>query len=77
MDSVIHLANAFNSILFRKHTAAKYILGSNWSVDNEILGHDWQGYGFSTIYGPEAKIIAQAKSLFGSEIVYADLPRDK
>jgi predicted amidohydrolase len=47
-----------------------YVIGANWSVDKK---QDWFGYGFSTIYGPDGKVIASAKSLYGSEIVYATL----
>jgi predicted amidohydrolase len=47
-----------------------YLVGANWSVDNR---QNWFGYGFSTIIGPGGKVLASAKSLYGSEIVYATL----
>jgi predicted amidohydrolase len=51
---------------FRHH-----LLGANWSVDGE---QSWFGYGFSTIITADGKVAATAKSLHGSEIVYATLP---
>jgi predicted amidohydrolase len=48
-----------------------YVIGANWSVDKP---QTWTGYGFSTIIAPGGKVIASAKSLRGSEIVYATLP---
>jgi predicted amidohydrolase len=47
-----------------------YVIGANWSVDRP---QPWRGYGFSTILGPNGEIVATAKSLYGSEIVYADI----
>src|SRR5262249_10745623 len=47
-----------------------YVIGANWSVDRK---QPWFGYGFSTILGPDGKVIATAKSLYGSEIVYATI----
>jgi len=47
-----------------------YVIGANWSVDKK---QQWYGYGFSTILAPDGKVIASAKSLYGSEIVYATL----
>jgi predicted amidohydrolase len=51
---------------FRHH-----LLGANWSVDQE---QPWFGYGFSTIINAAGQVVATAKSLHGSEIVYATLP---
>jgi predicted amidohydrolase len=48
-----------------------YVVGANWSVDQP---QRWRGYGFSTIISPQGKVLASATSLYGSEIVYADLP---
>jgi predicted amidohydrolase len=48
----------------------QYLIGANWSVDRQ---ERWRGYGFSTILGPEGQILATAKSLYGSEIVYAEI----
>jgi predicted amidohydrolase len=47
-----------------------YVIGANWSVDQRQA---WRGYGFSTIYAPGGGIVATAKSLYGSEIVYATI----
>jgi predicted amidohydrolase len=47
-----------------------YVVGANWSVDRP---QSWRGYGFSTILGPDGAVLATAKSLHGSEIVYAEL----
>ncbi|MBN9122172.1 MAG: carbon-nitrogen hydrolase family protein [Planctomycetes bacterium] len=54
---------------FRHH-----LIGANWSVDKK---QDWRGYGFSVIVSNEGKVLAGAKSLYGSEIVYAELPCGK
>jgi hypothetical protein len=48
-----------------------YVIGANWSVDRK---QPWFGYGFSTVLGPDGEVIATAKSLYGSEIVYATIP---
>jgi predicted amidohydrolase len=48
-----------------------YVVGANWSVDDP---QPWFGYGFSTIYAPGGKIIATSHSLYGPDIVYADIP---
>ena len=53
-----------------------YVIGANWSVDEPNAagpGPDWRGYGFSPIISPEGKLIATAKSLYGNEIVYAEI----
>lgn len=47
-----------------------YVVGANWSVD---APQRWYGYGFSTIYGPDGGILATSHSLYGSEILYAEL----
>lgn len=47
-----------------------HVIGANWSVDRP---QRWFGYGFSTIIGPDGKVIASARSLYGSEIVYATI----
>jgi predicted amidohydrolase len=47
-----------------------HVIGANWSVDQP---QTWRGYGFSTIIAPDGKVVATAKSLHGSEIVYAEL----
>jgi len=48
-----------------------YVIGANWSVDQR---QPWTGYGFSTIIAPGGEVVASAKSLHGSEIVYATIP---
>lgn len=47
-----------------------YVIGANWSVDDR---QPWFGYGFSTILAPGGKIVSGARSLYGSEIVYATI----
>jgi len=49
----------------------QHLVGANWSVDQK---QTWRGYGFSVIVSNEGKVLARAKSLYGSEIVYAELP---
>lgn len=53
-----------------------HVIGANWSVD-ERPASNWKGYGFSTILARDGSVVATAKSLFGEEIVYADLPTAK
>ncbi|MCI0358098.1 MAG: carbon-nitrogen hydrolase family protein [Planctomycetaceae bacterium] len=48
-----------------------HLIGANWSVDQP---QRWRGYGFSTIISGDGHVLAAAKSLYGSEIVYAELP---
>ena len=48
-----------------------WVIGANWSVDRK---QDWRGYGFSSVISPDGKVAASAKSLHGSEIVYATIP---
>jgi predicted amidohydrolase len=48
-----------------------HLIGANWSVDKPQA---WRGYGFSTIIDNTGTVVNSAKSLYGSEIVYADLP---
>ena len=48
-----------------------HVIGANWSVDEP---QPWFGYGFSTIYAPDGKVLASATSLHGSEIIYATIP---
>lgn len=47
-----------------------YVVGANWSVDKP---EPWFGYGFSTIYAPGGKIMETAHSLYGTDIIYADI----
>jgi predicted amidohydrolase len=47
-----------------------YVIGANWSVGRP---QRWRGYGHSTIIAPDGRVLATAKSLYGSEIVYADI----
>ncbi len=51
-----------------------YVVGANWSVDQK---QTWRGYGFSTIFASNGEVLASAKSLYGSEIIYADLKTAK
>jgi predicted amidohydrolase len=48
-----------------------YVIGANWSVDAK---QQWRGYGFSTIISPKGEVVATATSLYGSEIIYAEIP---
>lgn len=47
------------------------VVGENWSVDRS---QEWRGYGFSLIYAPDGRLVETARSLYGDEIIYADLP---
>ncbi|HVT14455.1 MAG TPA: carbon-nitrogen hydrolase family protein [Fimbriimonadaceae bacterium] len=47
------------------------VIGANWSVDSP---EPWYGYGFSTIYGSDGTILATSHKLYGTDILYADLP---
>ncbi len=47
------------------------VVAANWSVDRP---QTWRGYGFSTIISPQGKVLASATSLYGSEIVYTEIP---
>ncbi len=51
-----------------------YLIGANWSVDQR---QRWRGYGFSSIIGPDCTIRAMAKSLYGSEIIFAEIETAK
>lgn len=64
----------FNSGLpehLKKNGVDYYVLGANWSVDDEKK--DFKGFGYSTIYGRNGEVISQAKSVTGSEIVYGNI----
>ena len=52
----------------RAQTYKHYIIGANWSVDDE---ENWYGYGFSEIISPEGKILVNSNRLYGSDIIYA------
>jgi predicted amidohydrolase len=52
--------------------AGHYVIGANWSVDEP---QRWYGYGFSSVIAPDGKVLASARSLYGSEIVYAEIER--
>jgi predicted amidohydrolase len=62
----------FHKLPARVKPFKHHVIGANWSVDKK---QDWRGYGFSVIISNEGKVVASAKSLYGSEIVYAELPR--
>jgi len=61
----------FHRLPARVKPFGHHVIGANWSV---VKAQDWRGYGFSVILSNEGKVVASAKSLYGSEIVYADLP---
>ncbi len=48
-----------------------HLIGANWSVDHK---QDWRGFGFSVVISNAGQVLASAKSLYGSETVYAELP---
>ena len=47
------------------------LIAANWGVDKD---QSWRGFGFSSIISKDGKVLAYAKQIYGSEIVYADLP---
>ena len=51
-----------------------HLIAANWSVDGP---QKWRGFGFSEVISREGKVLAVAKSVFGSEVVYAELPVGK
>jgi predicted amidohydrolase len=60
----------FHRLPERVRPFGHWVIGANWSVDQK---QPWRGYGFSTIISPDGKVVASAKSLHGSEIVYATI----
>jgi predicted amidohydrolase len=64
----------FHKLPARVKPFQHHLIGANWSVDKP---QDWRGYGFSVVISNEGKVVASAKSLYGSEIVYAELPTAK
>ena len=50
------------------------LAAANWSVDEK---QPWRGYGFSAVLSKDGDVLAAANSLFGSEIVLAELPLGK
>jgi len=61
----------FHTLPERVRPFKHHLIGANWSVDNK---QSWRGYGFSVIISSGGKVVASAKSLYGAEIVYAELP---
>jgi predicted amidohydrolase len=61
----------FHTLPARVKPFHHHVIGANWSVD---MMQPWRGFGFSEIITNEGKVAASAKSLFGSEIIYAELP---
>jgi len=47
-----------------------HIIGANWSVDKY---QDWDGFGYSTIYGINGRIMAGSGCYTGTDIIYAEL----
>lgn len=64
----------FHQLPARVKPFKHHVVGANWSVDKK---QNWRGYGFSVIISNEGKVVASAKSLYSSEIVYAELPTAK
>ncbi len=48
-----------------------HIVVSNWSVRRQ---RQWRGYGFSEVIRSDGRVLSAARSLVGSEIIFADLP---
>jgi len=48
-----------------------HVIAANWSVD---AAQKWRGFGFSEVIARDGQVLAAAKSIYGSEIVYAELP---
>lgn len=42
-----------------------------------VQPYDWYGYGCSTIISPEGQVLATSRTIYGSEVVFADLPVQK
>lgn len=51
-----------------------HLIAANRTVEGR---QNWRGFGFSVVLSAEGRVLASPKSLFGSEIVYADLPVGK
>ncbi|MCE9548529.1 MAG: carbon-nitrogen hydrolase family protein [Planctomycetia bacterium] len=47
------------------------LIAANWSVDEKQA---WRGFGFSVIISKQGEVLSTAKRIYGSDIVYADLP---
>lgn len=60
----------FHKLPARVKPFGHHLIAANRTVDQK---QTWRGYGFSSIISGEGKVVASAKSLFGSEIVFADL----
>eukprot|EP00771_Trimastix_marina_P002287 gnl/Trimastix_PCT/3408.p1 GENE.gnl/Trimastix_PCT/3408~~gnl/Trimastix_PCT/3408.p1 ORF type:complete len:325 (-),score=29.90 gnl/Trimastix_PCT/3408:67-993(-) len=52
-----------------------YLIGANWSVDEDV--HEWNGMGYTTIYGPQGEILASTEERVGEVIVYAEVETSK
>lgn len=56
-----------------------YVIAANWSLpaerlrSNRSFATQWYGHGFSTIISPAGEVLATAKRLYGSDIVYATI----
>jgi predicted amidohydrolase len=47
------------------------VVAANWSSD---AGESWEGRGYSCVIGRDGSVLAMAKTVEGSEIIFADLP---
>lgn len=54
-----------------RHDFHHHVIAANWSVD---AAQKWRGFGFSEVIARDGQVLAAAKSIYGSEIVYAELP---
>eukprot|EP00035_Acanthoeca_spectabilis_P026750 m.464070 g.464070 ORF g.464070 m.464070 type:complete len:345 (-) comp23301_c0_seq1:64-1098(-) len=56
--------------LLRKVNSNHYIIGCNWSTDEE---QSWPGAGISSHYGPRGELVASTGDQIGSTIVYSTI----
>ncbi len=55
----------------RVKAAGFHVVGANWSVD---APQPWHGYGWSTVIDRQGRVVAQARTRVGPEVVLAELP---
>jgi hypothetical protein len=70
---ISNLVSCINKLMYCRRLKGfnHHVIGCNWSVDHY---EDWDGYGYSTIYLSNGRVLATAKSIYGNEILYAELP---
>jgi len=57
----------------RVKTFHHHLVAANWSVDGP---QGWRGFGFSVVISNAGRVLAAARSLYGADIICADLPVD-